>query len=262
MSTIALLTDFGQKDWYVASMKGCILRLAPAAICIDITHEVQPGDVRAAAFILAQCFHDFPEETVFLCVVDPGVGTERSAVAIRLGRSCLVGPDNGIFSYLLEREKDRDLEIYKIGNDTYFNKQPSHTFHGRDIFAPVSAHLVNGIAISALGPRLEKIKRLNWPQVNYQKEEAKGEILFIDHYGNAITNISQMQLEAKFPSSELILTVDSNIISLVKTFGDVAEGEPLAYYGSGGFVEIALNGASAAEEFNLQIEQKVKIKKS
>ncbi len=259
MSIITLLTDFGHKDWYVASMKGCILSLAPNAVCVDITHEIQPGDIRSAAFILAQCYGDFPEQTVFLCVVDPGVGTERSAIAIRLGRSYLVGPDNGIFSYLLEREKEREVEIHKIENEAFIHKQPSHTFHGRDIFAPVSAHLAQGTVISDLGPRLEKIEQLNLPRANYQKREAKGEIQFIDHFGNAITNIVQMKLEPNFPSDKIILTVGNKILPLVKTFGAVAEGEPLAYYGSGGFVEIAINGGSAAEEFNLHIEQNVEI---
>lgn len=259
MSIITLLTDFGHKDWYVASMKGCILSIAPNAVCVDITHEIQPGDICSAAFILAQCFSDFPEQTVFLCVVDPGVGTERSAIAIRLGRSYLVGPDNGIFSYLVKREKDRGIEIHKIENESYIHKQPSHTFHGRDIFAPVSAHLAQGAAISDLGPRLEKIEQLILPRVDYQKSKAKGEILFIDHFGNVITNIMQMKLEPNFQSDKIILMVGNYIIPLVKTFGDVAVGESLAYYGSGGFVEIALNGGSAAEEFNLQIEQKVEI---
>lgn len=259
MSIITLLTDFGNKDWYVASMKGCIFSIAANAVCVDITHEIQPGDIRSAAFILAQCFSDFPEQTVFLCVVDPGVGTERSAIAIRLGRSYLVGPDNGIFSYLVKREKDRGIEIHKIENESYFHKRPSHTFHGRDIFAPVSAHLAQGAAISELGPRLEKIEQLILPRADYQKREAKGEILFIDHFGNAITNIMQMKLEPNFQSDKIMLTVGNYIIPLVTTFGDVAVGESLAYYGSGGFVEIALNGGSAAEEFNLQIEQKVEI---
>jgi hypothetical protein len=262
MSIITLLTDFGHKDWYVASMKGCILSLDPHAVCVDITHEIPPGNIRSAAFILAQCYSDFPEQTVFLCVVDPGVGTERSAIAIRLGRSYLVGPDNGIFSYLVDREKDRGVEIHKIENESFFHTQPSHTFHGRDIFAPVSAHLAQGAAIADLGPRLEKIVQLNLPRANYQKREAKGEILFIDHFGNAITNFTQMKLEPNFPSDKIILTVGNCILPHVKTFGDVAEGEPLAYYGSGGFLEIALNGGSATEKFNLHIEQKVEIKLS
>ena len=259
MSVITLLTDFGHKDWYVASMKGCILSLAPDAVCIDITHEIPPGDIRTAAFTLAQSYSDFPEQTIFLCVVDPGVGTKRSAIAIRLGRNYLVGPDNGTFSYLVDREKDRDIEIYKIENEIFFNKQPSHTFHGRDIFAPVSAHLAHGVVISKLGPRLEKIEKVNLPRATYFKRKAKGEILFIDHFRNAITNFIQKELEPNFQSNKIMLTVGDYIIPFVKTFGDVAEGELLGYYGSGGFVEIALNGGNAKEEISLRIEQKVEI---
>ena len=259
MSIVAMLTDFGRKDWYVASMKGCIISLAPHTVCVDITHEIQPGDIRSAAFVLAQCFRDFPEQTVFLCVVDPGVGTKRSAIAVRLGRSYLVGPDNGLFSFLMERENEREVEIRLIENEAFFRGQPSHTFHGRDIFAPVSAHLANGVAISDLGLRLETIERLNWLQACYQQREATGEILFFDHYGNAITNIAQKELKSNLQSDKLNLNVRNNNFPLVKTFGEVAEGEPLAYFGSSGYVEIAINGGNAAKEFDLQIDQKVKI---
>ena len=261
MNIVAMLTDFGRRDWYVASMKGCILSLAPHTVCVDITHEIQPGNIRSAAFVLTQCFRDFPEQTVFLCVVDPGVGTERPAIAVRLGRAYLVGPDNGLFSFLMEREKECDVEIHVIENETFFRERPSLTFHGRDIFAPVSAHLAKGIAISDLGPRLKTIERLNWPQANYQQRGATGEILYLDHFGNAITNFTQKKLDSNLQSDKLNLTVGINIFPLVKTFGDVAEGEPLAYYGSCGFVEIAINGGNAAKDFNLHSEQKVEITK-
>ncbi len=256
MNTVAILTDFGRQDWYVASMKGCILRISPNANCVDITHEIKPGDVRSAAFVLAQCFREFPEQTIFLCVVDPGVGTDRNAIAIRLGQSYLVGPDNGIFSFLM----GRDYEIHLIENQKYIHARPSHTFHGRDIFAPVAGHLANGIKIAEIGPRIEELETLNWPQVNYQEMETRGEIVYIDHYGNAITNIIVADMEEKFQADKMRVLVGKDLFPLAKLFGNVADGNPLAYEGSGGYLEIAVNRGNAKKEFGLEVGQRVEIK--
>ena len=255
---ITITTDFGHKGPFTAVMKGVILKHFADASIIDLTHDIPAHWPPEAGFWIDRSYQYFPKGSIHVAIVDPGVGTQREIIIAEYDGHVFMAPDNGLLAPILDKS---DI-VYHLA---YKNLQtlglpaPSATFHGRDIFAPVSAHLAQGAAISDLGPRLEKIEQLILPRADYQKREAKGEILFIDHFGNAITNIMQMKLEPNFQSDKIMLTVGNYIIPLVTTFGDVAVGESLAYYGSGGFVEIALNGGSAAEEFNLQIEQKVEI---
>lgn len=258
---IALLTDFGTHDWYVAAMKGKILGIAPHARLVDITHAIPPGDIAAGAFALEQCWQHFPQGTLFLGVVDPGVGTSRKAIALRAAGRFFVGPDNGLFSSVPAEH------IREITNAEVADFYASNTFHGRDIFAPAAAHLAAGkTALERLGPVLPDLHRLPLLEPSEENELVLGAVRYIDHYGNAITNLPG----DRFPPEEvggMELTEPSSsgqteaVLPAGRTFGDAAPGEALAYVGSGGLWEIAVNGGSAAERFSLKPGAMVSLRK-
>jgi len=184
MRLITLLTDFGMKDWFVGAMKGVILSLQPRATVVDITHEIPTGDVRAGAFALAASYWLFPRGTIHLAVVDPGVGSQRKAIAVRTTDYVFLGPDNGVLSWALARQKVR--AIHALENEHYFLRNVSRTFHGRDIFSPVAAHLSRGVSIKRLGPPLLDFQRLEWPEPRQRKGRIEGQVVYIDRFGNAI----------------------------------------------------------------------------
>jgi hypothetical protein len=161
MRLITLTTDFGTRDWFVGTMKGVVLGIHPPATVVDLTHEIPPGDIRAGAFALMTACRFFPKGTVHVAVVDPGVGSRRRAIAVQTANSCFVGPDNGVLSWALMREKIKTIRL--LENREFFLEPVSHTFHGRDIFAPVAAHLSRGVAVSRLGRELKDFVRLPWP---------------------------------------------------------------------------------------------------
>src|SRR5262245_32283700 len=187
MQTITLTTDFGTRDWFVGTMKGVILGIKPRARVVDITHEIAPGDIRGGAFALMASCRYFPKGTLHVAVVDPGVGSRRRAIAVRTANSILIGPDNGVLSWALRGETIQSIR--QLENRRYFLEPVSRTFHGRDIFAPVAAHLSRGVALERLGRELHDLVRLPWPEPVKQREEIRGEIVYIDRFGNAITNI-------------------------------------------------------------------------
>ncbi|HEY2865866.1 MAG TPA: SAM-dependent chlorinase/fluorinase, partial [Pyrinomonadaceae bacterium] len=181
---VALLTDFGTRDHYVAAMKGVILGINRKAVIVDITHEIEPQAIATAAFVLRACYREFPPATVFCCVVDAGVGSERRAIIVSTNGQFFVGPDNGLFSFLY----DKSCEITSIENDRYFRKPVSATFHGRDIFAPVAGHLSLGVPPNEFGPQVTDPVRLN-DIVSTQLDEKtfEGAAIHIDHFGNIVT---------------------------------------------------------------------------
>lgn len=265
LAPIALLTDFGYKDTYVAAMKAVILARAPSISIIDLTHNISQGDIQHAAFEIWRIRPYLSKGTILVAVVDPGVGTDRSPIAIEFpGLSC-VGPDNGIFSYLLHTEPDhRAVELIRT---EFWEEHVSKTFHGRDIFAPVAAHLANGTQIDKVGDRLAMPYRLPLPRMLVDPAKSiTGEILHIDHFGNLISSIGRLTstnarlqfwswLEShesfEFPKEQVrILLRDSEDLSLVDSFGTVPSGQPLAYIGSAGLLEIAVNGGSAADRYS------------
>lgn len=251
MALIVLLTDFGNRDWYVASMKGVIYSIVPEARIVDISHEIAPGDRREAAFVLCQCYGEFPKGTVFLVVVDPGVGGNRLGIAIHAGGQFFVGADNGVLSFhdLFENEVVREARV--IENRDFMGAVLSSTFHGRDVFAPVGAHLLRTGVFKEVGPRLSSIVRINWPRAKYGEGGAKGELLYVDRFGNAISNIRAAPLGEPVSLQSAVVSVSGRSIPLAGTFSDVELGRPVAYVGSGGFVEIAVNGGNAAQAFGL-----------
>ncbi|EDY82517.1 conserved hypothetical protein [Verrucomicrobiia bacterium DG1235] len=246
---IAILTDFGESDWYVASMKAVIARICPQARSIDITHNVEPGNVRSAAFILSQCYSDFPRGTIFLCVVDPGVGSERKPVIHYDGDYHFVAPDNGLLD-LLKPGMCRCYEIENLRIDPQI--RTSNTFHGRDIFAPAAAMLAAGHNPGEFGMALPKFAHegIEFPELIGLP--TKGSVIYFDTFGNAITNL---RITRNSPNPEAVLLGGGERIPFAKSFSDVAKGKPVAYHGSGDFLEIAVNLGSARISLNLEEER-------
>ena len=182
MQLITLTTDFGAKDWFVGTMKGVVLSINPRARIVDITHEIPPGDVRAGAFALAASYSYFPKGTVHLAVVDPGVGGPRRAIAVQTAKYCFVGPDNGVLSFALARE--RITSVQRLENADFCLRPISRTFHGRDVFAPVAAHLSRRVPIRRLGPSQPGILRLPWPTPRVGRNRIDGEVVYIDRFGS------------------------------------------------------------------------------
>lgn len=259
-SIITLLTDFGERDWFVASMKGVVASYAPAVRLIDITHQVPPGDVKHAAWVLRFAYHFFPKGTVHLVVVDPGVGTQRRIVAAQGEGYLFLAPDNGVLTYVLNELKGK--KIYRVTRKDLFLGEISCTFHGRDIFAPVAAHLAGGMSPEELGPELKRPVLLPLPSTRRTgKKELSAEIIFSDRFGNLITSISTREWEKIINFNrvkELKLTVagKSFTLPLVSGYALVEKGNPLAIRGSCGYLELAVNGGSAAKNLGLKVGDK------
>ena len=232
---ISLLTDFGTADYFVGAVKGAILSVNPAAVIADITHEIPPQDVETAAFILLAAYETFPPGTIHFAVVDPGVGSERRTIVLRAGKWLFVGPDNGIFTYIYDREPSH--QTFHITAEKYFRPSPSTTFHGRDIFAPVAAALSKGVKPEAFGPLITDEVRLT--------SSLTPRIIHIDHFGNCITNITHDLFENK---QHPALVIKRRVINTFVDFYSAAPPNTLfAIWGSAGFLEISVNGNSAAK---------------
>ena len=192
MQIITLTTDFGLQDWFVGTIKGVILHTNPRARIIDITHGIPAGDVRGGAFALLACYKFFPKGAVHVVVVDPGVGGDRNAIAVQTADYWFVGPDNGVLSFALAREKINSIR--RLDNTNYLLEPVSHTIHGRDVFAPVAAHLSRGIPIHRLGRAQRDFVRIPWPEPRVRRGCVEGEVIYVDHFGNAITNVENASL--------------------------------------------------------------------
>jgi S-adenosylmethionine hydrolase len=237
-SIITLLTDFGTADGYVAEMKGVLHTAAPDATIVDLSHDVTPHDVEAARLVVARYWHRFPEGTVHLVVVDPGVGTERRAIAVGSERRFLVGPDNGVLSPALLRAGARTVAL-PVPRDV------APTFHGRDVFAPAAAALARGVALETLGEPLSSPAIRRTPEtVREANGWIRGEVISIDRFGNAITNlVGHHAVEVR--AGPVIVPVRS-------TYGEVEPGQAVAVIGSSGLLEIAVRDGSAAVSHGLR----------
>jgi S-adenosylmethionine hydrolase len=245
---IAILTDFGLQDVYVGVMKGAIAQINPQLQVIDLTHQIPPQNIAAGRFCLMNAYPYFPQETVYLGVVDPGVGSQRRGVAIKFAHGFFVGPDNGLFSGILSQE--RAIAAVELTNRKYWRSpDPSATFHGRDIFAPVAAYLAIGIALEELGKRINPETLVNLAIPNYQKEsdQITGFIQYIDHFGNIITNIPRKAIEAE----NWEIKINNLTIPRGNTYSDRPLGEAIGLIGSHGWLEIAINGGNAQTKFQL-----------
>ncbi len=255
MSVITLLTDFGLDDEYVGLMKGVILSINPSATIVDITHGISRQDIVQAAYTIFTGYQYFPAGTVHLVVVDPGVGTPRRLLALKLENHFFIAPDNGVLSLLLGEKNISSLN--QITNPKYFRASVSPTFHGRDVIAPVGAHIANGLDVSELGPEIEESNAVFFDQLDAhctEQGELKGKVVAIDHFGNLITNITFEQLSACLPAgsqSGLRIRLGSRVIeNLVETYGSMPAQTVSALIGSRGYLEIAINKDSAAERLN------------
>ena len=238
---IALVTDFGTRDYYVGAVKGVILSINPTASVIDITHEIAPQDIAAAAFVLHACYSDFPAGTIFLCVVDPGVGSNRRAIIVKTEDYAFVGPDNGVFSFVLKHSD----AVYAIENDTYFRKPVSATFHGRDIFAPVAAHLSKGVSPAEFGPRIsDPIMPPDVAPWQIEPKTIEGSVIHVDHFGNLVTNLSADIAERPFT----LEISNTQITKLTSSYVEAESDDPFAIIGSAGLIEISVKNGSAVEK--------------
>lgn len=243
---ITLTTDFGTQDAYVPAMKGVLLSICPAARLVDITHEIAPQDIMEAGFVLREAVPYFPDGTIHLVVIDPGVGTGRRPVALRHNGQCFVGPDNGIFSLLLGKEPP-DALVELDRPDFWRTAEPSRTFHGRDIFAPAAAHLAGGCPLNELGSLLPELHTLHWALPIPDEEGIRGWVVHIDHFGNCITNIPAELFQEQRRERPVKCFVGNAVLrELQPTYGAVDEGDPLLLFGSSGFLEIAVNTGNAA----------------
>jgi S-adenosylmethionine hydrolase len=253
---ITLTTDFGLKDPYVAEMKGAILSISPNATLIDVTHEVEKFDVRMGAFMLASAAPYFPAGAVHLAVVDPGVGSERRTIVVQTKQAFFVGPDNGIL--MLAAQEQGIQRIHELSNPKFMLPMVSWTFHGRDIFAPAAAYLERGVEASEFGPQISNPVCPSFGSVERSNGCIKGEILHIDGFGNIVTNISGGEVaEAKMV--ELKLSEASLRIAVAKTYAQTRLKDAVVLVGSHGFLEVALNQASAAKKFIVKAGDKVEV---
>jgi S-adenosylmethionine hydrolase len=244
---ITLLTDFGTADYFVGAVKGAILSVNPKAVIADITHEIPPQDIEAGAFTLLACYNTFPAGTIHVAVVDPGVGSERRPIVVSVNEQFFVGPDNGIFSYICDRETSH--RTFHVTAKKYFRPSPSTTFHGRDIFAPVAAALSKGVKPEQLGREIDD-------EVRLEPLDRVTRIIHIDHFGNCITNITRDQLKA---GAGLVIK-GKTIRDFRNFYGEDPSSKPFAIWGSAGFLEISVNGGSAAKTLRVKRGDKIVIK--
>jgi S-adenosylmethionine hydrolase len=239
---LTLTTDFGLSDHYAGVMKGVILGICPGAQIVDISHQVGRYAIAEGAFVITQAYRYFPAGTVHVVVVDPGVGSPRRPIVVEAAEQYFVGPDNGVFGMIFAREQH---QTRLIQNRKYMRPELSHTFHGRDIFAPVGAHIAAGVAPSLIGELTESYIR---PSFENPRPEGEGmwigEILKIDHFGNVVTNFHAQD----FPAIQVLTIGTAQITRLVHSYAEAAPGELMAIAGSSGYLEVSVNQGSAAEK--------------
>ncbi len=274
MSTvITLLTDFGLRDGYVAAVKGVILSIAPEVRLIDITHDIPPQDIYAAAYVLSTSHAYFPKDTIHVVVVDPGVGTERRAILLETPRGFFIAPDNGVLSYVLqahgvgapvleskngsqppivETPLPPNLHAFHLVNPAYFRPEISQTFHARDIFGPAAAHLSRGAPPAAFGPALDSIHTIAMSRPHRrQSGSVEGTVIHVDNFGNLITNVRPEDL----PKGDIIISIGGSEVSGLESSyqsNGKSVGELLALFGSGGYLEIAASDGSAAQTLGVR----------
>jgi S-adenosyl-L-methionine hydrolase (adenosine-forming) len=257
VALVTLTTDFGTVDGYAGAMKGVIARIAPEARVLDLTHDVPPQDVRSAAFALHRAVPYYPPGTVHCAVVDPGVGTARRALALRVdGEQFLVGPDSGVFTLFLEPFALAEPEAVELTEREWWRApgEPSATFHGRDVFAPVAAHLARmaeegAVDLTRFGARADGLARFEMPEPVEDHSAWRGEVMSVDHFGNATTNLPARGIA--LAGDRAIVEVGDRRIPIVRTYGDVPMGELCAVVGSSGWLELAARDGSAAERLGL-----------
>lgn len=257
---VCLLTDFGLDDHYVAAMKGVLLSALPGAQIVDITHKIEPQNVRQGAFHLLASYSYQAKGTLFICVVDPGVGSDRKILYVEAGGWKFIAPDNGLLAWVLERE--RPTTIIEINPSTALKGPISKTFHGRDVMAPVGARILAGEAPAAFGAPVTSYVKLRLPIVLKHGSMWQGEVLAVDVYGNLITNFLSEEVAPLAKSSKMWVEFDkteTTVRGLSDSYSAVDVGKPLAIEGSSGFIEISVNQRNAADELRLAVGDRVSI---
>ena len=259
MNIVTLITDFGLKDGNVGVMKGVIWNIAPQVQISDLSHLIQPQNVREAALILLRSAPYFPAGTVHVVVVDPGVGTARRPIAARLGEQYFVGPDNGVITLWLERFESQGggVQFVHLDRPEFWLPQVSHVFHGRDIFAPVGGHLAAGVPLESLGSLIDDPLRLDLPIPMRSEGGWRGEVIHLDHFGNISTNIRQEHLKQDQVATVRLCGV--NIEGMVRTFGERPPGELVALIGSTGNLIVSVVNGSAAQRLGAKVGDAVEV---
>ena len=253
MSTIALLTDFGTRDPFVGVMKGVIASIAPRATVIDLTHEIARQDVRAAAIALWTSHRFFPRGTLFVCVVDPGVGTARRAIAARAHEKIFLAPDNGLLSRVLDGDPRAVVRV--VERRAWMLREVSATFHGRDVFAPVAARLAKGGSIARVGPVVDDWVRLPIPRAERGGTAIRGEVIGRDVFGNALTNVPGAWTRL----GAAVRVRGKTVARVGRTYGDVPLGVAVAVTGSASLLELSINGGDACAKLRLRVGVRVEI---
>lgn len=256
---ITLTTDFGLKDPYVAEMKAVILGICPNTVIVDITHKIEKFNIRMGAYVLASAVPYFPEGSIHVAVVDPGVGTRRRPIVIQTKQSFFVGPDNGLL--VLAAKKQSIIHIHELTNPRFMLPKVSRTFHGRDIFAPAAAHLLNGVKPAEFGPEIREALKPELAKVTRRNGVLVGEVLHVDGFGNIITNINEKEVAQSHVKGAVSVELPSYKLKLRlgKAYGEAEPQEPLALIGSHGFLEISINQGNAAEKFETKPGDKIKL---
>ncbi|UCF50701.1 MAG: S-adenosyl-l-methionine hydroxide adenosyltransferase family protein [Thermoplasmatales archaeon] len=259
MRLITFLSDFGSNSSYVSQMKGAALSITDATI-VDITHDITPHNIREGAFVLSASISFFPTGSVHVAVVDPGVGTDRRGIVITTHSQILIGPDNGLL--IPAARKLGDFTVYEITNTNLMLKSISNTFHGRDIFSPIAAHILNGVLFEQIGPIITDFVDLDFGNSEINDKAAKGKVIYIDSFGNIITNIDGLRLSnvLNFDKKVTIFIGKKNLrTQLVRSYNFVKKSEVLATIGSSNLLEIAINQGNAAKKLGIKPNDDIKI---
>ena len=263
---VALLTDFGTRDHYVGALKGAVLAAAPDATVVDIVHDLPPHDIRAGAFALEAAYRAFPGGTVFVAVVDPGVGGDRRELALAAGGYLFTGPDNGIFTLVIAAHPE--AQVHEITNAALFRHEVSPTFHARDVFAPVAARLAAGMPLDEAGPLIPDPVVFAVPRPRrLDGGDWEGEVVHADRFGNLSSSITRADLDAMLATvggdpTELVVVVEGAVLPIVRTYAEVAEGEPCALVGSSRRLEVGVNRGSAARVLGASIGAPVRVRRA
>jgi len=253
---ITLTTDFGTGSPYVAQMKGVILRIDPESAIVDITHEVAPQNIRQAALVLEEIAPRFPDATAHVCVVDPGVGTDRKIVLVQAGSQFFIAPDNGVLSRIVRSRPP--AAAVALTNRDYWLHPVSSTFHGRDIMAPVAAHFCSGVPPGDFGTTVERLEMLDWPEPRTDGRQLRGSVLYVDSFGNLITNIDRDLVQSLGEPALLQVRCGGRTVrGIVRTYGEAPAGSLIALFGSGDRLEVAVVEGSAARRLGAEPDQEV-----
>ncbi|MEO5989661.1 MAG: SAM-dependent chlorinase/fluorinase [Candidatus Eisenbacteria bacterium] len=259
---VTFTSDFGHQDWFVGVVHGVILGIAPDAHVVDLHHGIAAGAIARGAFVLEAAAQDFPAGTIHLAVVDPGVGTDRRALGVSARGQTWVGPDNGLLEWALASP---DAQVHSLTEEQWFRRPVSRTFHGRDVFAPVAAHLARGVSVGSFGPRVLNPVRLPAHAPVLRGDALEGHVVAIDCFGNALTNLTAEALARAFGAATAddrfeISLLERSIQGLARSYGDAPVGTLLAILGSSGRVEIAQVGGHAAERLGIGERDPIRVR--